>query len=328
MLILKEKEIRTHFQMSEGIADVEKAIEYLAQGTLTDTPRTVFSVEEKEAGFLYMPAYVAPSHFAAVKIISVFPHRTKEKKSAIQGLTLLSDGETGEHLALMDATWLTVMRTGALSGVAAKHLAREDSRTLGVIGCGAQARGQIEAMLNVRPIEKLLLFNRRAEKAHQLASEIEVRHKGRLAIHVVEDPNQVASHVDILVTSTNSHKPVYDDSYIKPGTHVSAIGSYRPVMQEIDEETLKRSSRIVVDTLEGVLEEAGDFLIPIKKGSFSRNQIDGELTDIVAGRISGRKTPSEITFFKSVGFSLLDAVISYPVWKRAQAAGDGLQIDW
>ncbi|TCT18242.1 ornithine cyclodeaminase/mu-crystallin family protein [Melghiribacillus thermohalophilus] len=221
----------------------------------------------------------------------------------------------------MDASWLKVMRTVAISGVAAKHLAREDARTCLVIGCGEQAKGQISAMLEVRNLERIFLYNRTRTRAESLKTYIyEVLHfEGD--VEIADGPDEKVRDADIIICSTSSRTQVFDGTLAKPGTHISGIGSFKPDMQKVDLNALKRTDKIVCDTFEGCMEEAGDFLTPIEQGEISKDNIDGKLTDLVLGELSGRENESDITFFKSVGFAMADLVTAVAVYRSLKDKG-------
>lgn len=315
MLVITDEEIKKHVSMKQCLAAVEEAAKIYRTGNNKQPIRTAMNIDKQNGTMLYMPSYSEEVGYTAVKIVSVFPENRNRGMKSLQSKILLTDAETGAHVALMDASWLTVMRTGAISGVAAKYLAREDTRTCLVIGCGEQARGQIGAALEVRELETVYLYNPTRSKAESLKAYIldELAFNGK--VEVVEDPDEKAGDVDMIITATNSVTPVFDGNLIKPGTHISGIGSFKPSMQEVDGNVLKKANKIMCDTFEGCMEEAGDFLIPMEKGEFSEETIEGELADLVLGAVPGREDNDEITFFKSVGFAMADLVTAVEIYR-------------
>src|SRR5699024_9523910 len=200
----------------------------------------------------------------------------------IQSVMLLTETNSGKHLAMIDASHLTVMRTGAISGIATKYLSRENSETLTVIGCGAQSLGQIQAVMKVRSISNIYLYNRTLEKAELLKNKVSAIYpewKGEITIE--KDPNVAVSKADIVVSSTSSDYPVYSGDAVKPGTHINAVGSCEPTKREYDEKLLQRSDKVVVDTLEGAKQEAGGLIIPDKTNEWDMSNIYGELSEII-----------------------------------------------
>ncbi|WP_394139889.1 ornithine cyclodeaminase family protein [Cytobacillus oceanisediminis] len=324
MLMLNEEMIKELYSMKECIEDVEKAFGY-GYGNKTQTPIRMSVPHEKfKAETLYMPSYIEPENYTAIKVVSIFPHNAKEGRPVLQGVILLTDTNTGEHVAVMNASCLTVLRTGASSGVATKYLARKDSKTCALLGCGAQAIGQIQAVMAVADLEHIILFNRTIERAQAFKKELHSLYpawSGTISIQA--DPNIAVSKADIVICSTKSSTPLFDGSFLKEGAHINAIGSYQPHMQEVDVQTLIRSNKIVVDTMEGTLHEAGDLLVPHNEGLWSTDSIYGEIGEIIYGEKAGREEPSEITLYKSVGIGYLDTMVASAVYKKAISEGRG-----
>ncbi|GEN34364.1 ornithine cyclodeaminase family protein [Aneurinibacillus danicus] len=327
MLILNEDVIKKIYGMRDCIQDVEQAFRLHAENKTVSPIRTSVPHSKWGAETLYMPAYIDDVDYTAVKVVSIFPHNAKKGQDVLQGVILLTDAVTGEHVALLKASYLTVMRTGASSGVATKLLARENSKVCAVLGCGAQSLGQLQAVMEVRNIERIVLYNRTMERANRLKQELALMYNdwdGEIVI--VDEANAAVEQSDIVICSSKSTTPIFEGNYLKPGTHVNAIGSYQPHMQEIDESTLKRSSKIVVDTLEGALHETGDFLIPIKKGVWKAEYIYGELDELITGKKVGREHDQEITLYKSVGIGFLDTMVAQSVYKKALELNVGINV--
>jgi len=279
-------------------------------------------IEKAEGIFLFMPAYLEREGFFGTKIVSVFPKNIERKLSTIQAAYLLNDPTTGELLALMDGILLTAMRTGATSALATKYLSRKNSETLGIIGAGAQAPFQAEAISKVRPIRRMLVYDKDRKIAENFSGS--VSNSLRIPVHVMASPREVVIDSDILVTVTTSTTPVFDGHDLKGGTHINAVGAYTPEMRELDDLTV-RKSKVVVDTYEGCMAEAGDLLIPIRNGKFSKENIHADLGEIVVGQKPARTSEDEITLFESVGFALEDLVTAQLAYQRAKEKGMGLK---
>jgi len=260
-----------------------------------------------------------------VKIVSVFPENQRQGKATIHGVLILCDAATGEPLALLDAASLTILRTGAAAGLATRCLARADAAVLGVIGTGAQAKGVIEAILAVRPIREIRLYNRTAAKAEQLAGQL-CKQWTDVRVVVVERADQAAAHADVVVTATNSAAPVLSADAVSAGTHMNAIGSFRPTMQELPTELVARADKVVVESREAALAETGDLLVPIRQGLFSVSQIHAELGEIVSGNKGGREREDELTLFKSVGLAAMDVVVATRAYEKARQQGLGQRV--
>lgn len=328
MLILSEKQIRSLYSMEDAIKDMEEALIAYNEGKILNPHRTVLDFPSKNASALYMPSAMEPIGKSAVKVVTIFPDNPKQGMKTTQGVILLSDAYDGQHVACLNASYLTRLRTGAISGVATKQLARKDAKTVAVIGCGAMAEEQLQAVCEVRDISHIILYNRSADKARNFAeklNEIVPSYEGDLT--VLENADKAVEQTDIVICSTRSETPVFSGKSLKPGTHINGVGSYLPHMQEVDYETIEKASKIVADTIVGVKDEAGDLIIPVNEGKWSFDQLHGELTELAAGTISGRETAEEITFFKSVGAAYFDLAAAAAVYDKAIAAGVGTEVE-
>lgn len=326
MLILSENQIRSLYTMKDAIKDLEEALHHYIEGKIYNPNRTFLAFPAQRASTIYMPSSMEPIGKSAVKVVSIFPNNPSQGKKTTQGVILLSSTENGDHLACMNASYLTRLRTGAISGVATKYLAKQNADTVAVIGCGAMAEEQLQAVLEVRAIKEILLYNRTKGKEEDFAKKIPGwGFKGTITI--VEKADEAVSQADIIICATRSETPVFSGKALQPGTHINGVGSYLPHMQEIDEETLSKCSKIVVDSMEGVKEEAGDFIIPSKKGTWSFEQINGEIGQLATGQIVGRENEEEITFFKSVGIAYFDLTVAAAVYEKATSAGVGTNAD-
>jgi alanine dehydrogenase len=320
-LILSRKDLRKLLTMADVIDAVERGFREYKAGKCTVPVRMPVTIEKAEGVFLFMPAYLEKEGFFGTKIVSVFPRNIEKKLSTIQAAYLLNDPTTGELLALMDGILLTAMRTGATSALATKYLSRKNSETLGFIGAGAQAPFQAEAISKVRPIHRMLVYDKDRKVAENFSGT--VSNSLRIPVHVMVTPRDVVVDSDILVTVTTSTTPVFDGRHLKGGTHINAVGAYTPEMRELDDLTIGKS-KIVVDTYEGCMAEAGDLLIPIRNGKLSKENIYADLGEIVLAQKPARTSEDEITLFESVGFALEDLVVATLAYGRASEKGVGL----
>lgn len=318
MLFLDGATIKEIYTMNNCIEDVEKAFKYGFTGKTVSPIRVSVPHEKLGAETLYMPSYIEPENYTAVKIVSIFPNNAQEGRNVLQGIILLTDAMTGEHVAVMDASYLTVLRTGASSGVATKYLSKKDAKVCAVLGCGAQALGQVQAVMATRELHKIILWNRTPGRAEILKKNLELAYpEWQGEITITMEANEAVPQADIIICSTKSTTPLFDGNLVKPGTHINAIGSYQPHMQEVDVQTLLRSDKVVVDTYEGAMHEAGDLLVPIKEGQWSSESIFAEIGEIICGHKNPRTDDSEITFYKSVGIGYLDTMVATSVYKKA-----------
>ncbi|MEX2572561.1 MAG: hypothetical protein WD737_14770, partial [Gemmatimonadota bacterium] len=309
--ILSAAEVRTCVDMPSAIRAVAEAFAALSQGRARSPIR--MSLSTPDGKVLLMPAYVDSTQSLAAKLVTVFPENLKRGLPLINGVVLVLDAETGRLQALLDGTYLTAVRTGAASGAATDLLARTDARVLTIFGSGGQSRPQIEAVRAVRQIEEVRIVSKTGVSATQLAEEL-----AGVEVRVMTDPAEAVSGAHVVCTATTSFTPVFPADAVDPGTHVNGIGSYTAEMQEVPAEFV-RIARVVVDSRDAALEEAGDLVIPIREGIIGADHISADLGEIVAGSAPARTGDDEITFFKSVGNAVQDVAVASLVLEAAES---------
>ena len=325
-LLLTRKDVETVLTMKDAIAAVEEGFRQLALGNVTMPQRTAIRLSDHHGLHLGMPAYVGGTDGGslALKVVTVYPDNpSKYGLPTTIGTLLLNDPRTGALVAIMDAGFLTAMRTGAVSGVATRYLAREDASSVGVFGAGVQARAQLMAVCEVRPIERAVVCDPRQESRETYAAEMAERLS--ISVEPSGDPRACVEN-DIVVTASSSRTPVFEGAWLVPGTHINGIGSHSPDARELDTETIQRA-KIVPDLASACLAEAGDLIIPIQEGVITEDHIHANLGEVVAGLKPGRESDEEITLFKSVGLAAQDAAAAARVYELAQAAGVGAEIE-
>lgn len=329
MLVLTADDVRKALPMNESIESMKNAYAALSSGKAVVPLRTRLSIPNSEALSLFMPAFVnsQDGDALAVKVVSLFPTNPARGLAYIQAAVLVFDPQTGRAIALLEGSSLTAIRTGAAGGAAIDLLARQESKVAAIFGAGAQARTQLEAACTARPIETVFLYARNAEKVLAFAAEMKSKTFVTKDVRVALSPREAIEHADIICTATSSSQPVFDDVDVKPGTHISAVGSYTPEMQEVPAETLQRA-KIFVDSRSASLEEAGDLIQPIRAGLFDESRICGELGEVILGQIPGRETPEEITYFKSVGIAVQDAMAAHVALTNARRMNIGTEVDF
>ncbi len=325
MLALSGEDVRALVPMDRAIQLMKEVFQELSAGRAFSPLRTPVDVPSESAVTLFMPAFVPSQQGLGLKIVSVFPNNRASGKPTIHALVALVSATTGEPLAVMDGTFLTALRTGAVSGAATDLLARPNSSVLTCIGAGTQGVTQAWAVATVRPIERIYVADINADSVHSFAQRLtalapEHGHK----VVAVTDLRQAVSESDIICTATTSRSAVFDDDALKPGAHINAIGAFTPEMQEIPVATVKRAT-IVVDAVDAVLAEAGDLIIPIDRGELNRDRVSLELGHLVSGA-NGRTTDTEITLFKSVGNAVQDIIVGHEAFAMAEAQRRGQQI--
>jgi len=329
MLLLTAEDVRKALPMNEAIEAMKSAYAALSNGRAVVPLRTRLPIPNSEALSLFMPAYVhsADSQALAIKVVSLFPTNPARGLAYIQAAVLVFDPETGRAIALLEGSSLTAIRTGAAGGAAIDLLARKDSKVATIFGAGAQGRTQLEAACTAREIETAFIFDADSDKASAFAKEMKGKSTITKDIHVASSAREAIENADIICTATTSTQPVFDDKDLKAGTHISAVGSYTPDMQEVSAETLQRA-KIFVDSRSASLEEAGDLIQPIRAGLFDESHICGELGEVVLGIKSGRQSQEEITYFKSVGIAVQDAMAAQVALDNARKMDIGREVDF
>lgn len=317
VLILSRSDLEKVLSIKDVIDVLEAAFSELERGTAILPQRATVTLT-KEAGWVgVMPAYLGEMGSLSTKIVTVFEKNLEKKIPTIMATVVLNSTETGAPLAIMEGTFITAMRTGAVCGVATKYLARKDSEIVGVFGAGVQARTQLMAVCAVRNIRRAFVHDMFKDKANAFATEMSKTLNIPIETH---EPEDIVKESDIIITATTAKTPIFDGNLVNQGTHLNLIGSFKPDVREVDE-VLIRKSKIVVDQRSAALEEAGDIIIPIKAGIITEEDIYAELGELVTGTKPGRTSHSEITLFKSVGLGIQDSATAWLAYTKAKEKG-------
>jgi ornithine cyclodeaminase/alanine dehydrogenase len=301
--------------MSSTLDAVESVLRDQAEGRATNRARR--RVALPRSGLNYMAAGAPETGAMGLKVYSV-------ARSGARFYTMLFDPEGGELLSILQSDKLGQMRTGATSGVATKHLAREDATTLGIYGAGWQAESQLEAITAVRDLERIIVYSQREESRKDFAEKMGERLG--MEIETTPSPDEPAAQ-DIVVTATSAREPVLLGEWLRPGAHVNAAGSNFLFKSEIDREVVRRASFVCVDSREELGLEAGDLLRPLETGIILPEAIY-ELGQVIAGQVRGRQGPEDITLFASQGLALEDMATARVVYNRAIERGVGREIEF
>jgi ornithine cyclodeaminase/alanine dehydrogenase-like protein (mu-crystallin family) len=325
---LSSENVRTALPMADAIVGMKKAYAGLSSGHVDMPLRTHVDVAEQAGMTLVMPAYLQAENNPAlgVKVVSVFPGNSKLGEPVIYALVMVLDAVTGRPLCIMEGGALTAIRTGAASGAATDVLARTDAKTAAIFGSGIQARTQLEAVCTVRDIQEVRVYSTDTGSIDHFVTDMQGKGVIPKHIKVAENPDEAIWGADVICTATTSSTPVFNGRFLQPGTHINGIGSYLPTMREIDTETIQKAM-VVVDSVTAVLAEAGDLIQPIEQGKIDESHIHAELGEIITEKKSGRTNPEQITFFKSVGVAVQDAVAAQIVLQNAEKLALGAEIE-
>lgn len=311
MKFYTDEDIIRHYKMKDAIHDVTQGLDALNNNLIKVKERTVINAEEDNV-MLYMPAINLQKQFSAIKVISIFPDNPAHNLPTSQGVTLLTELATGKSIAALEASYLTRLRTGAMTGIATNKLARRDAHVLGVIGTGGMAFEQVLGVLEVRKIDKILLFNRTEQKAHQFKEKL-VEFGVTAEIEIVSDVDTLTKQADIINCATKSEQNVYQHMHLKVGTHVNGVGSYLPHMREIDIDTIEQAAVIAIDDVAGAEHEAGEFIHASHAGRFNFSEAI-ELKDLINMDITREDT--DFTVFKSVGAAYYDLFVAIGAYEK------------
>lgn len=330
IIVLNQSEIGRVFSMKEAIQADKDALKLYSLGKSNVPLRYNLDVPQHEGQSLYMPGYVADANALGIKIVSVFPKNIEKGLTSVPATMVLVNSETGEVCSLIDGTYLTRLRTGAVSGAATDILAKKDSKVFALFGTGGQAESQLEAVLTVRPVKLVKVFDISPERAKDFAERMTVLfgEKFNVTITAADSAEEAVKDADIITCVTTSSKPVFDGRLVKKGCHINGVGSYTPAMNEIDEYLITHADKVYVDTRNGVLNESGDLIVPIQNGTFRADQITGELGEVISEKVEGRLSDDEITVFKTTGTAVMDVVTGQRIYEAALEKGAGSIIEF
>jgi ornithine cyclodeaminase len=318
VLVLSEHHVAELLTMRECIVVMEEALAALARGEVHQPLRQAIRAPGANGLLGLMPAYRGgPVAYYGLKEVCVFPNNPQRGLDTHLGAVLLHSGETGELLAIANASAITAIRTAAVSAVATRLLARDDASVLAILGGGVQARSHLAAIPLVRSIREVRIFSRTRAKAADVAA-------GFSASRVVDSAEEAIRGADIIVTATSSREPVVKREWIADGAHINAVGSSIAVARELDSSTVAAAS-LFVDRRESTTNESGDYLLALRDGAIrGPEHIRAEIGEILIGRAKGRSSNDEITLFKSLGLAVEDlACVRY-----LYETGEGRQVDF
>ena len=327
MLILSKADLCKLLPMAEVIKAVERGFHLLAKGDAFAPERLSMAIPARNAVLLEMPSRAADEAqqtFFGSKLVTVFPQNPEQGLEMVQAAYLLFDGENGVPLALLDATYITAIRTAATSAVATKYLSNTGSKRLAIFGAGVQARFHIAAMREIAEIESVILTSRTTVKAQALAETLSAAYGIKCEVVSADD---AAIQANLLCTCTSSASPLFDGHLLRDGAHINAVGAFTPTTRELDSTTIQRAS-VFIDAESAAGKGAGDILIPLSEGAIDNSHIKGTLADLVSGNVPGRRSETEITVFKSCGHAIEDLMTAQLAYTKAVMEGAGVTVSF
>lgn len=321
--LISEDDVKNILTMDDALQAVEEALCEKGSNRVQMPPKTYIFFKKYEGDFRTMPSYLEGPDIAGVKVVNVHPNNPKTYHiPSIMATILLISPKTGAIFAILGGTTITAMRTGAISGLATKYLARKESTALALVGAGTQARTQLSAISKILNLRTVRVYDKNDEAMKRFIEEAEERYPFTITpSNSIED---CVTDADVISTTTPVTAPIINDAWISPGTHINAIGADAPGKEELNPEILKRAT-IVVDDLEQAA-HSGEINVPLSTGAITMKDIHGELCEIVVGKKTGRTSKEEITVFDSTGLSLLDIATAWMVYKRVQEKNLGSSI--
>jgi len=323
-LIINQSEVRRLLPMDECLELMDHAFKIVSGGAAVLPVRSVMWLPDGTGLLGMMPGCLQQSGIMGLKVVTVFPDNQGSGYESHTGVVILFETEHGQILSMVEGGEITAIRTAAASGVATRLLAREDAGDLAVIGSGTQARMHLEAMLLVRPVQRVRVWSLSLEHAREFAERESRRHG--IVVEAMNTAREAVKGADIICTATPAREPVLFSDMISEGAHINAVGSCTPAARELDTKTVVRS-RLFVDKRESTLKEAGDFLIPQNEGAIDEDHIHGEIGEILLGKVEGRTSEHEITLFESLGLAVEDLVSARYVYGRALEKGMGTPVE-
>ncbi len=325
ILILNQAEVKDLLPMPACIAVMRNVLAVLAKGQAHQPLRMVIRPPDAVGLMGLMPAYIDDKSDESdkgglkaaygLKAVCVFPGNPAQGKDAHQGSVMLFSAETGELLALMNASAITAIRTAAVSGVATQLLAREEAGDLALIGAGAQAHAHLAAMAHVRPLKRVRVASERPENAAKFATSVSADYD--FPIEAIASVEAAVRGADLVVTVTTATDPILQREWLSPGAHLNVVGSSVPTAREVDTATMA-AANLFVDRRVSTLNEAGDYLFAMRDGAIGPEHIQAELGELLLGVHPGRTEADQITLFKSLGLAVEDVAAAMYIYEQAQ----------
>jgi ornithine cyclodeaminase/alanine dehydrogenase-like protein (mu-crystallin family) len=323
--VLRGAEVRQLLPMAECVELMQRTMIAVSEGRVVLPLRSILVMPGDRGMMGMMPGYLADPECFGVKLVSLIPRNKPPQYSSHLGLVLLFEADHGQPVALLDAAEITAIRTAAASGLATRLLARPEAGDLALLGAGEQARSHLEAMLSVRALRRIRVWARDRDKARLFAEAQGARHG--IAVETSPTVREAIAGADIICTTTKAREPILQGDWLTPGTHLNVVGSSIAAAAEIDTPAVVKA-RFFVDRRESTINEGGEFLRALRSGAITADHILGEIGEVANGSKIGRRSPLDVTLYKSLGIAPQDLASAHYVLEKARAAGVGQVIDF
>jgi alanine dehydrogenase len=323
-LVLTGSEVMQVLDMDVALAAAEDAFRAYGEGRVNMPPKSYLTLTHGDFRAMYGEIFLPQAHICGLKWVNVHPGNPARGLLTVMAKIILNEPDTALEIADLDGTHVTDFRTGAAGGLAVKYLANPSASRLGLIGAGAQARTQVAAILKVRSIKEIVVYDRHLDHARGFAEKIAAAHG--VQARPAAAAQEAVQGMDIVVTTTPSSSPVVQRQWVSPGTHINAIGADAAGKQELEPAILKAAKVVVDDWAQA--SHSGEINVPLAQGDLTQADIYGTLGEVVAGKKPGRQSPEEITVFDSTGLIIQDLALGYAVYLRAKERGLGEEKDF
>jgi alanine dehydrogenase len=322
-LILTEDDVRAVLTMPDLIDAMQTALVAYSGGRTQQPLRTVLEVGTQQAFFGVMPAFLPDAPALGTKLVTVFGSNPAAGLPSHLATIVLLDPTTGALLAVLDGRFITEARTAAVSAVATRLLARPEAATLAIVGSGVQARSHLEALGCIRSLQEVRVWSPSVEHRQRFVAEMHAH--SRAPLTASPSAEAALDGADLVVLATSSRTPVVRSEWIADGAHICAVGACRPDQREMEGALVARA-RIIVDSRQSALAEAGDIVLAMAEGSCGVEHIAGELGEVAAGLVEGRQSETQVTLFKSLGMAVEDIATAHLAFERAVERGLGREV--
>jgi len=315
-LLLGEAQIKRILTMKDTLDAVETCFAAFGRGQVVMPPKVYLTYTEYNGDIRVMPSYVPHLGISGVKIVNVHPNNPKKGLRSVMATILMIEPRNGLPIAIFDATHITLVRTGAAAGIASKYLARKNAKTLSLVGAGKQAWTQLEAIVMVRPIRRVMVYDLSRKVSQAFVRHFAKRYP-KIEFVICSGLEECVRSADILCTLTPVRKPIIKSKWVRPGTHINAMGADAEGKEELEPALLKRARVIIDDWAQA--SHSGEINVPFRRELFTHKDVAAEIGQVVAGLKPGRRSPQEITIFDSTGLGVQDLVTAARIYKIAKA---------